>query len=176
MGSAYYCCAGCKNDFKVTRGNNSASARYAKWLESQNHKCDDCRKADRAAEYAAKVAAAAVDPRNEKLPELSGTDKQVQWAQSIRLDVLAQLDTALLAVQKTFSRERFLRNLSDEGREEILDGIALVAHEIQQCADARVWIESYRFYTLERHITDQFERRMSTLAPTAFTEYARTHK
>ncbi|QHP82836.1 MULTISPECIES: hypothetical protein [Pectobacterium] len=176
MGSAYYCCAGCKNDFKVTRGNNSASARYAKWLESQGYKCDECRKAERAAEYAAKVAAASVDSRNQHLPELSGTEKQVQWAQSIRLDVLSKMDEALLTVQKNFSRERFLRNLSEEGREEILDGISLIAHEIQQCADARIWIDDYRFYTLERHITVQFEKRMNTLAPTAFAEYARTDK
>lgn len=94
MGSAYYHCAKCGEPVKVSRGNTRQSESYATWCEKQGRLCDRCERAAFRAEHDAKVAAAAADPRNTTLPALTGTEKQVAWAQSLRLDALPRLDAA----------------------------------------------------------------------------------
>ena len=62
--------------------------RKIEWLE-RDGLCGDCYKAKRDAEFAARNTAAAAE--NAALVALTGSDKQIAWAESIRRDQLAGL-------------------------------------------------------------------------------------
>lgn len=70
--------------------------RYKKieWLE-KNGVCTECQKAQKAQEHAEATAKAAEKASAENLPELTGSEKQINWALTIRAEKLAQVDTML---------------------------------------------------------------------------------
>lgn len=61
------------------------------WLE-KNGVCSECRKAQKEAEHTEATAKAAVQAATENLPELIGTEKQVNWAMTIRAEKLAEVE------------------------------------------------------------------------------------
>ena len=67
-----------------TRGQRGAKAL---WLESQP--CSDCSRAQRDRDRAEESARAAAHAAAEDWPELSGTPRQVAWAQTVRADAAA---------------------------------------------------------------------------------------
>ena len=70
--------------------------RYKKiaWLE-ENGVCAECHKAQKKQEHAEATAKAAEKATAEKLPALTGSEKQISWALVIRAQKLAQVDTML---------------------------------------------------------------------------------
>ena len=92
MSTATFTCPRCeKNDVAVYAQNRKLADSKARWAEAQGWICDDCTKAEQAAEsrHAAERNAA------EGLPPLTGTEKQVQWAETIRRHKLDQLATLM---------------------------------------------------------------------------------
>jgi hypothetical protein len=61
------------------------------WLEKHGL-CTECQKAAKAAEHAEATAKAAEKAMAENLPELTGTEKQINWALTIRAEKLAEID------------------------------------------------------------------------------------
>ncbi len=76
-------------------GTNSKGQRDNKraWLATTL--CEDCYKAEQNAKHAAENAAAAEANKAAALPELTGTPKQIAWAESIRAAKIAELDGLL---------------------------------------------------------------------------------
>lgn len=70
-----------------TRGQRGDKAR---WLESQP--CSDCSRVQRERERAEESERAAAHAAAEDWPELSGTPRQVAWAQTLRADAVAACD------------------------------------------------------------------------------------
>lgn len=68
--------------------------RYKKidWLE-KNGVCTECQKAQKAQEHAEATAKAAEKATAENLPALTGSEKQINWALTIRAEKMADLDT-----------------------------------------------------------------------------------
>lgn len=67
-------------------GSREARERREKWLDSQ-----PCR----ACQNAARTSEATEQARVDTLPALTGTEKQVAWAMSIRAEVIASIDRRL---------------------------------------------------------------------------------
>lgn len=72
--------------------------RKAAWLA--NHVCSDCYKAQLAAERAKANFSAAETAKEQQLPALIGSDKQVAWATTIRQDVLEHVTREILKAIK----------------------------------------------------------------------------
>ena len=88
MAKACFQCAECDTDITVVGRNRTDADRLAKWHQTEAHICPVCQDKHRAADNAASAAA------NEAagLPALSGSDKQVAWAETIRKATLERLD------------------------------------------------------------------------------------
>ena len=97
MAKAHFKCADCGSDVACGgKGyNRSRAESLAKWHESKESLCDDCSRArlDEVNELKAEANAKA------ELPELTGSEAQVKWAEGIRHDFLAKLDRAVEAVK-----------------------------------------------------------------------------
>lgn len=81
-------------------GKGADRQRKITWLE-EHGECSSCYKARLAAAHAAETAAAAAKAEEEKLPELTGSEKQVNWAISIRAKKMADLDKMLTGANDT---------------------------------------------------------------------------
>ena len=70
-------------------GHDSQQERKAKWLKTTN--CRDCFVAEKRAEEAAAAALSSTAISHLDLPPLTGTDRQISWASTIRTKRLAAL-------------------------------------------------------------------------------------
>ena len=73
-------CDKCGKEFTVELFGKHSEREWK--LEHNNWECDDCYKAEKEAETAKK---------SEGLPELQGTEKQVAWAVSLRLNAIKEV-------------------------------------------------------------------------------------
>ena len=87
MARAEFQCAECGKDVPVVGRNRADADRLAAWHAKQGHICADCEAKHRAEENAKAAEANA----QAGLPALSGSDKQVSWAETIRATMLADL-------------------------------------------------------------------------------------
>jgi hypothetical protein len=88
MAKAYYDCAECGAVVTVVARSRKEAERHAKYRESQHAICDDCQRAA----YAEQGAKAAIANSEAGLPELSGSPKQIAWAEQIRATALADIE------------------------------------------------------------------------------------
>lgn len=115
MARAYFKCGDCGASVQTSGTNRSDADRRAKWHEAQGHLCSDCEAKRRAIQSAkaAEVSKAA------GLIALSGSEKQVAWAETIRERKLASLNMIVqmaIIVRDYESDERI-----DEDRQAIRD-------------------------------------------------------
>lgn len=118
--------------------------------------CPECYSAKLAADRAAASAAAAEQAKATGLPALTGSDKQIAWAETIRANAVAQLaklsaylDTADANPAATEAQRTAIRL----GRDAIASALAQT--------EARAWIDS-RDTTYDRHwLSVQTKARMS---------------
>jgi len=94
MAKAYFDCADCGDSVEIWERNRREAGRKAEWHASQGHICESCRQKRQAQEN----AAAAAHNAEQGLPELTGTEKQIAWAETIRREMI---DVATCAVQGT---------------------------------------------------------------------------
>jgi hypothetical protein len=76
----------------------------AEWLA--NRPCDDCAKAEYAKKNAEKNAALSAQAKEAGLPALQGSDKQVAWANTIRMERLEVLQSLQAKMARAIERER----------------------------------------------------------------------
>lgn len=122
-------CAKCGATYEVEafRANRRDADNWKSWAESHYDECPDCYKARMLKEREEANEKAAAESRNAGIPELSGSEKQIAWANKIRKD---------------FIDDRFpLDKLTDRGRECLYDFL-------NQHTDSKFWIEN-RFNKLD---------------------------
>lgn len=112
------------------QGRNRRDADYqAKRLAAQG--CWECR-----AGAASKSAAEAA--RENGLPELTGSSKQIAWAETLRQNALAQFEEAAQSVRRDAERTGDPAIVR-----EIEDAVALIEGELRAIAEAKRWIEEF---------------------------------
>ncbi|MBW7903136.1 MAG: hypothetical protein H3C26_16785 [Rhodocyclaceae bacterium] len=87
MAKALFECADCGNSVVVVGRNRSEADRRAAWHQAQRHICADCEAKNRATQSS---AAAAINTEA-GLPALTGSERQVAWAETIRLGKMARV-------------------------------------------------------------------------------------
>lgn len=124
MARAYYTCPECNLNVEVEGRNRSDANRKAEWFAQSGRICRDC--ANKAAtEVGIQFA------KENNLPELTGTPKQIAWAESIRHAFLDILDENISHVARILGQKDIL---TDELRAE--------AHEYFRSIDrASLWID-----------------------------------
>lgn len=114
----------------IVTHNLTGKGSYRDWKKSQleSEICSDCWKANAAEAAAAKTAEVGLVP-------LSGTEKQVAWANSIRLEKLAEIDKTVAEIKAVpaSATEKGQRNMGK------LDG---VVGAIRSKESASWWIDA----------------------------------
>lgn len=102
MAKSYAHCAtpDCTNTILFIEQNRKAADRKAEWAESQGFICSECQEKPRQKEN----AKAAQQNQAAGLPELTGSDKQIAWAEKIRAE---KLETIRQAKAGELDRIRF---------------------------------------------------------------------
>lgn len=118
------------------QGKVNSRERKAEWLKSQP--CTACRKAAEAADRAEANAKAAEANAAAGLPELTGSPKQIAWAETIRAQQIADADSTISTMEGNMSK-------APEGQAEIaeklLDAAKAIYQEIKGQAEASWWID-----------------------------------
>lgn len=80
-------CCECGKSFTASRilATRAQANNWEAWAKSNIIQCDDCRTKEREAQKAAENAKAAEAVQEFELPELTGTEKQIAWANTIRV-------------------------------------------------------------------------------------------
>jgi Ni,Fe-hydrogenase I small subunit len=115
-------------------GPHKERDRKIAWLEGQN--CPDCRKA----EFNAANAQAAAQVTDADLPELNGSEKQVNWARTIRAQKAPKI------------REILAHTVAAYQKDDMAAAVAMVervAYQVLDNAEARYWIDSREDRPLE---------------------------
>lgn len=102
------------------------------WLEEHGI-CTACYKARIAAAHAADTAAAAAKAAEENLPELTGSEKQIAWALSIRAKKFE-------ALNEMFANAN--ANATDEQRQQNQIAIQAVKNVLSRKTQSRFWIDN----------------------------------
>lgn len=165
MAKATFPCAGC--GASITVGGSSYNRRradnYAEFCAKRGDLCEACKRAqflEDNARAAAETAAIGLEP-------LKGTEKQIAWANTIRLQMLPRIDAAGVTVKNHITS--MSRSLSAEALAELRDAAALLLTEMRAQPEARWWID-YRNDDLADMMVKELQKRGATLAPTAYAE------
>jgi len=143
-------------------GKHKDRERKIEWLQDQP--CTDCWKSEQEKSRAAENAQAKVDNAAAGLPALTGSDRQIAWAESIRAKALVEIgeDAKKLIALLPGS------GWSDVAQAEVRDALALIASEPARQTEARWWIDRRDNWT--SYVRDQLHRRLADLCPTAQAE------
>jgi len=142
--------------------------RKIAWLETTT--CGECHKTQQTRLHAAASAEAAEANATAGLAALTGSDKQIAWAETLRQPVIANLkEAANKLVAATDPHGKF----SAAARQEITDAIDLVVNEIANQTASQYWIDHRSSLPATpaqatQHIWTQITKR--NLAPTMFAE------
>lgn len=92
-------CATCGCEFtKMTvKKNRSEADSWEKWAESYYDECDECHQKRINAEREEESRKAAEAAREINLPELTGSEKQIAWAERIRMEFIQSADKEIQA-------------------------------------------------------------------------------
>jgi hypothetical protein len=146
-------------------GPHKERDRKLVWLESTL--CSECYHKQKDADRATHSANAAESNAQAGLVLLTGSERQIAWAESLRAPVCA-------ALAEFERRLEIDPHYSPAAVEEFGDGVALVVDEIRSQASSKWWIETGQHLCIRdagsagRHVLEQVEERK--LAPTAMRE------
>lgn len=116
-------------------GKTAERDRKIEWYEDYGC-CSACCAAKKDAERKAANDAAAEKSAELALPELTGSEKQIAWANTIRVNELSQFDERSASVLKQVSV------LSEAAQQEISDAILLQRSELVAKIEAKFWIDN----------------------------------
>ena len=113
-------CTICGKSFEIRKEcfNRTQADEYIEWATKRIDTCPECYKAAMQAAEDEQIAVY-------HLPELTGSEKQIKWATSIRRKCVVQLD------------EYTQKAAKDEEREQIINAISLLGTH----GDSRWWID-----------------------------------
>lgn len=154
MAKTSFACADCGTSVVVAGRNRSEADRRAAWHQSKGHVCAACEAKDRAAQN----AAAAATNTEKGLPALTGSERQVAWAETIRLSKMARVRMFGKLIDMMQSLEH-MESLNAEQREALR---ADIKQEIDNI-DSGVNRESVRRQCLHLMHTVGSARRYATL-------------
>lgn len=128
MAKASFNCAECGAPVTIVGRNRSEADRKAEWHEQQEHICQECENKHRAEEN----AKAAQTNKKTGLPALTGSEKQVAWAETIRKDKLERAEKIgeLVALAQS---ESHLEALDADGRAKIKEEFSGL---LESCSEA----------------------------------------
>jgi hypothetical protein len=117
--------------------------RKAEWLAS--NLCEDCKQTarDKANQEAAEANS------GNGLPELTGSEKQVNWAESIRAEKLADYDALIEQMDN-----------APDGQSEQADDARRILKDIRNETSAGWWIDE-RNYTLTQMLKQAYKQQMA---------------
>lgn len=119
----------CGHSGEVSGRNRRDADNYA--ARKSQEKCRECITAERATEAAATTEALA-------LPALTGTPKQINWANQLRLAALEQMTLTVAEVNREAAE-----HYSEAAQGEIRDALALLETELLGATEARFWIAGH---------------------------------
>lgn len=145
-------------------GKHKDRERKLEWLATTL--CAECYAAKRDADNKVASDAAAEAAQATGLPALTGSEKQIAWAETLRRTFLRDLDQ-IVAARRGVRDERY----SEAAWAEICDALVLLADEPRSWTQARQWIDS-REVGASYWFRRQWVERGPSLAPTAEAERA----
>ena len=90
-------CATCGGQFEATKicRNRTDADSWQSWAEQHYNECWECRRARQERKRQEQNAAAAEEAKERGLPDLTGSEKQIAWANTIRKTALENVDARL---------------------------------------------------------------------------------
>lgn len=156
MATAYYTCPECGEQNKVSHGNRRDTDRYVTWLEQQGRLCSDCYSKSLDTLRAEESAAAALEAESAGLPALSGSLKQIAWAETLRLDRLTAVRDLVTGLAAQDAIRVAAGHLTDEQRTSRLLVCETYIADLVTITDAKRWIDE-RAGTYSRRGDDRRE-------------------
>lgn len=122
-------CKTCGKSFEVSavKQNRREADRWAEWAEKTYDECSECYKERLAREREEANKKAAEVSAERKWPVLQGSEKQIAWANTIRLDYVSRLEEVLAGCA--------------EGGEEAKAFATMRDFILETYTDARFWID-----------------------------------
>lgn len=151
MAKAQFHCAECGDLVTIVGRNRSDADRKAKWHEAEGHLCDEC-EAKRLAEENAVAAAQNADAG---LPALSGSDKQVAWAESIRQSMLGHLERMAPMMRLMISAVH-MESATQEQRSTIHDKIIELLNQYDGI-ERSLLAGDYQYVMIEAQHADRYD-------------------
>lgn len=168
MAKATYQCDRCGADITITGHNRSDANHRAEYFASSGGLCHECWAKARDEERAQKAKLDAEMAKASGLPELTGSDKQITWAETIRAKAVPILGKKEAWAETQMSRpDTSQERLSLAARTEIYDAHVCIISEVCAHAEAHYWIER-RDRDWGTWIVEQMQKRQ--LIPTALAE------
>lgn len=127
----------CGHEFETQLyGKNSERERRIEWLE--RGVCPECYKAEQQAKRDKANAEAASKAADNNRPELTGSEKQVAWATTLRENAILIMEEHIESLESLAvapGQEEMAKRLFDGGRKFIADMVA-------KNTEARYWIDN----------------------------------
>ena len=137
-GIAHCTCKKCGKEFtrEAFKYNRAEATRWEAWAVEYYDECGDCYAARKAAEREAENQAAAEAAKEQALPELTGSPKQIAWAETIRQKYIAAIDQKIEEIKSSK-----LRRVA-ENRSEMLGEAQGFREWLLTHTDSRFWIDN----------------------------------
>lgn len=153
-------CATCGKTFEVTayKSNSREARKFEEWAEANITECRDCEQKRLAEKYAAENAMAAKAAADKDWPELTGSEKQIAWANTIREAGMTELLRKLGLAKKHTDYTGEMDRISDIAVREMINNT-----KASWWIDNRNYIDS-AFRALCRRIKENPEQFVITTA------------
>ena len=131
-------CCECGKSFAASRilASRDQANSWEEWAKSNIIQCDECRSKEREAEKQAENKKAAESAKEFELPELTGTEKQVAWANTIRVAYFKNYTAAVAKYTTIIESKR------EQCEEEFKAFSEVADHLFETKTAASFWIEN----------------------------------
>ena len=131
-------CCECGKSFTASKilASRDQAKNWEEWAKSNIIQCDDCREKEREEEKAAANAKAAEAAKEFELPELSGSPRQIEWANTIRVAYFKSYSKIVAKYSELLSSERQQCEVEFKSFSEVGE------HLFSTKASASFWIEN----------------------------------
>lgn len=138
-------CKTCGKSFEVSavKQNRREADRWAEWAGKTYDECSECYKERLARERAEENKRAAEVSAERKWPVLQGSEKQVAWANTIRMVYISRLEETLAGCEEGGERAKGLITMRD--------------FILETYTDARFWIDNRDdYYAIRRQASKDY--------------------
>ena len=131
-------CCECGKSFTASKilASRDQANNWEEWAKSNIIQCDDCRGKEREEEKAAIIAKATEAAKEFELPELSGSPRQIEWANTIRVAYFKSYSKIVAKYSELLSSER------QQCEVEFKSFLEVAEHLFATKASASFWIEN----------------------------------